>query len=175
MKTIFGALILREKSRRGSIEAGFEYLKKLDANTGSYAANPEAMYSLLKDDGPYALTPWNLADAMLLKNTRGMPFDFILPAETMVPVEPIALVKGGPSPDGAKLFYDFVNSPEQLVLMARERDRLPARTDISRDKLPAWMADLKIHAMQIDWAELENNIEEWMARWDAEVKGKGGR
>ena len=173
MKTIFGALILREKARKGSVEAGFDFLRKLDANTASYGANPEALYALLSDDGPCTLTPWNLADVLNLKNNRHLSLDYVMPAETMIPVEPVALIKQSPNPEGAKLFYDFVSSPEQLILMAQERDRIPARTDIPRDKLPAWMRDLKLTAMQIDWNEFDRNIEEWMARWDAEIKGKG--
>ena len=93
----------------------------------------------------------------------------------MVNVEPIALIKNNPNPEGAKLFYDFVNDPEQLVLMAHERDRIPARTDIPREKLPESMRDLKLDPMKFDAAEFDKNIEEWMARWDAEVKGKGVR
>jgi iron(III) transport system substrate-binding protein len=175
MKTIFGALILREKVRTGSVAAGFDWLKKLDANTGTYAPNPDGLNDLLRDDGPYALSPWNLADALESQHVRKFPFEYIVPPATMIPVEPIALVKGGPSPDGAKLFYDFVNSPEQLVLFAQQRDRIPARTDIPKDKLPAWMGTLTLNAMDIDWDDFDANIEEWMARWDAEIKGKGGR
>lgn len=172
MKTIFGALILREKLRSGSIETGFDFLKRLDANTVSYGGDPNAFYDLM-DQGPAALAPWNLADAQNLKKNLGRPFDFVLPDETMVPVEPIAIIKGAPNPEGAKLFYDFVSSPEQLILMANERDRIPARNDLPREKLPEWMRGLKINEMKIDWGEFERNIEEWMARWDSEVKGKG--
>jgi iron(III) transport system substrate-binding protein len=176
MKLIFGALILREKERRGSIDAGFEFLKKLDANTAlPYAANPDGLYRLLESDGPCVLAPWNLPDVLNLKKNKGKPFDYILPTNTMVNVEPIALIKNGPNPEGAKLFYDFVNDPEQLVLMAHERDRIPARTDILREKLPEAMRNLKLDPMKFDAKEFDTNIEEWMARWDAEIKGKGGR
>ena len=172
MKTIFGALILREKARTGELEDGFAFLKKLDANTGTYATNPENLNQLILDDGPYALTPWNLADVLESKNIRHKALEYVVPTEAIVPVEPIALIKGGPSPDGAKLFYDFVNSTEQLLLMARERDRIPARNDIPKDQLPAWMSKLELKPMAIDWDEFDANIEEWIARWDTEIKGK---
>ena len=171
MKTIFGALILREQKRTGNLEAGFEFLKKLDANTGTYAANPQVMYDLLEADGPYAVTVWNLADALLLASNKH-PFAYVIPPETPVPVEPIALIKNAPNPDGAKKFHDFVNSPEQLVLMAKERHRLPARTDLPQEQLPDWMRNLKITPMDVDWAALDKNINEWIARWDAEIKAR---
>lgn len=171
MKTIFGALLLREQKRTGNLESGFEFLKKLDANTGAYAALPQLMYDLLDDkDGPYAVTLWNLADALLLKERY--PFAYIIPPDAPVPVEPIALVKSGPNPNGAKLFHDFVNSPEQLVLLAKNFHRLPARTDLPQDQLPSWMKDLKLQPADIDWSALDKNIDEWIARWEREIKQK---
>ncbi len=170
MKTIFGALVLRG-TKNGDAEPGFDFLKKLDANTGAYAANPPVLYEYMKS-GRYPVTIWNMADALLQKSF-GFPFEYIIPKEAIVPVEPIALIKDGPNPTGAKLFHDFVNTPEQLILMARERNRLPARTDIPADQLPEWMRTLKIEPMKLDWPVLDKNLEKWIARWDAEIKGKG--
>jgi iron(III) transport system substrate-binding protein len=171
MKTIFSALILRELQRTGDEAAGFEFLKKLDVNTGSYVAGPEFLYQALTG-GRYTLTVWNLADALLQKR-NGYPFEYVIPKEAIVPVEPIALVKGGPNAAGARVFIDFVNSPEQLILMARERDRLPVRTDVPPAQLPDWMRELKLEPMKIDWTVLDKNLEKWIAKWDAEIKGKG--
>jgi len=171
MKTIFCALILREQQRTGNVDAGFDFLKKLDTNTGSaYVAGPEFLYKALTG-GQSSLTLWNLADALLQKR-NGYPFAYVVPKDAIVPVEPIALVKGGPNPAGAKAFFDFVNSPEQLLLMAQERDRLPVRSDIPVDKLPEWIRNLKLEPMKIDWTTLDKNMEKWIARWDAEIKGK---
>jgi iron(III) transport system substrate-binding protein len=169
MKTIFGSLILRAEN----VDAGFEFLRKLDANTGAYAANPQVLYDYMKS-GRCPVTLWNMADALLQKSF-GYPFEYVIPRDAIVPVEPIALIKGGPNPTGAKLFHDFVNTPAQLILMARERNRLPARTDISVDQLPEWMRNLKLEPMKIDWSVLDKNLEKWIARWDSEIKGKGGQ
>ena len=63
MKTAWGALILRQKTA----EEGFEYLRKLDANTGAYAADPQTLNDLLASENTkYAVTIWTLADAPLL-------------------------------------------------------------------------------------------------------------
>ena len=172
MKTIFGALIYRDMQRTGNVDAGFEFLKKLDANTaGAYVAGPEFLYKALTT-GRYELTLWNLADARL-QERLGYHFEYVIPKEAIVPVEPMAPVKGGPNPAGAKVFFDFVNSPEQLVLLARERDRLPVRTDVDQSQLPDWMRELKLEPLKIDWSVLDKNLEKWIARWDAEIKGKG--
>jgi len=171
MKTIFSALILREKSRAGNVEAGFEFLKKLDANTGSYAANPNVLYEMMQREGPLAITLWNLPDAQQLVAEK-RPFDYVIPEQTPVPVEPVAIVKGAPNPDGARLFHDFVNSPAELLILAKERFRIPARTDLPADQLPQWMRELKLDPMPLDWNELQEHSEEWMVRWDGEIKGR---
>jgi len=171
MKTILGALILREKKRTGKIDDGFAFLKKLDANTGSYAANPNVLYEMMEREGPLAVTVWNLPDAQQLVAEK-RSFEYVIPAPTPVPVEPVAIIKGAPNLEGARLFHDFVNSPQELITLATERFRIPARTDLPTDKLPQWMRDLKLEAMPIDWSELQKNSEEWMARWDSEIKGK---
>ena len=171
MKTIFGALIVREQRRTGNLEDGFKFLAMLDASTGSYAANPEVLTRLLESDTPYSLTLWNLADALLLKS-HGHPFEYVIPQGTPVPVEPIAIIKNGANVKGARLLYDFINDPEQLLLMAKERHRMPARTDLPRAKLPEWMQNLQLEAMPLDWDMLSKNIDEWMARWDSQIKGQ---
>jgi iron(III) transport system substrate-binding protein len=169
MRTVFGALIARELQRTGSVEPGFEFLKKLHANTGVYAGNPTILNDLLKGDNPYALTIWTTADAPLLKS-QGWPFEWVYPDPTPVPVEPIALLRNAKNPVGAKVFYDFVNSPEQLLLMAKERHRIPARTDLPADNLPGWIKDLKINPMPLDWNMLQQHTDEWINRWDKEIK-----
>jgi iron(III) transport system substrate-binding protein len=171
MKTAWGALILRANKRAGNDEAGFEFLKKLDANTGAYAANPQILNELLAGDTEYALTIWTLADAPLLKD-RGYPFEFTFPPEVPIVLDSIALLKGGPNPSGAKLFYDFVNSPEQLLLMAKERHRIPVREDLPKEQLPEWMQNLTLKPMAVDWQAFAQNIDAWIARWDTEIKGR---
>jgi iron(III) transport system substrate-binding protein len=169
MRTVFGALIARELQRAGNVEAGFDFLKKLDANTGVYASNPTILNDYLKGDNAYALTIWTIADAPLLKS-QGLPFEWVFPDPTPMPVEPLALLKNARNPEGAKAFHDFVNSPEQLVLMARERFRIPARTDLPAEQLPDWIKALKITPMPVDWDILQKNTDEWIDRWDREVK-----
>ena len=174
MKTIFSALIWREWKRTGDLESGFAFLEKLHASTGAYAANPQALYELLLGPNSYALTPWNMADALLQKHNHKRPFDFVLPKGTPVPVEPIALVKGGPHAEGARLFYDFVTSEEQALLHAGKFHRLPARRDLPKEKLPEWMRELneKLEPLPLDWDELDRHQEAWIARWQSQIKTK---
>jgi len=171
MKTFLGAIIQREQKRAGNVDDGFKWLKRLDQNTGYYAANPTVLFDVLSADGPYALSVWNLPEALTYKE-EGRPIRYFIPQETVVLVEPVAILKGAPNPAGARLFHDFVNSPGELATLAKERFRIPARTDLPLSAQPPWLAELKITPMPIDWATLSAHLDEWVARWDAEIKSR---
>ncbi|MCW8132110.1 MAG: extracellular solute-binding protein [Planctomycetota bacterium] len=173
MKTIFGAIVYKEWKRTGKEDDGFAFLEKLHANTGKYAPTPEVMFSdLAGAESPYQLAPWNQFDAIGRKVNHGLPFGYVIPKETPVIVEPIALIKGGPHPAEAKLFYDFVTSQEQLLMAAKKYFRVPARGDLPKDQLPEWMRSFDLVPMKIDWDEFDQRIEGWIARWQDEIRVK---
>jgi len=94
MKTIFGALILREQKRKETWTQDFEFLRKLDANTGAYAPLPEVMYEYLSGDGPFCRDALNLADALAAESAVSVCLRH--PAGCSRAGRTIALVKGGP-------------------------------------------------------------------------------
>lgn len=171
MRTIFGALVWREWKRTGSEEDGFAFLRKLGANTARYAADPNVLFKDLQGPGPIALTLWNMPDVYLQREQHGRPFACVVPKQTPVPVEPIALVKGGPAGEAAKKFYDFVTSPEQLVMHAKRFYRIPARVDIPKEKLPEWMREMKLEPLDLDWEAFTGKQDAWIERWYREIKG----
>jgi len=174
MKTIFGALIWREWKRTGEVDAGFRFLEKLHEYTGNaYASSPEDMFSrLAAPHTPYALTPWNMPDALGRKHNHKLPFAFKIPKDTPLPCEPIALLKGAPHLEEAKLFFDFVTSEETLLRHAEKYFRIPARTDLPEQKLPAWRRNFKLEPLALDWDELDKYLETWILRWQTQIRSK---
>jgi iron(III) transport system substrate-binding protein len=51
--------------------------------------------------------------------------------------------------------------------------RIPARRDIPPALLPAWIANLRMKPMDIDWRKISSREQEWMHLWDEQVKGRG--
>lgn len=175
MRIIFCALIQREARRAGSVEAGFEWLRRLDANTKTYAAEPTQLYlKIAREEG--AVTLWNLPDVLIQRELNGYPFGYVLPRSgTPIITDCIAIVRGTKRRQLAERFYEFVTSIDAMIEQARLFFRLPARTDIPPDSLPAWAQSLHLIPMNVDWQELEARESEWMKRWDEEVKGRGKR
>ncbi|MBI5472121.1 MAG: extracellular solute-binding protein [Ignavibacteriae bacterium] len=173
MRIIFSSLIQREKARTGSVDAGFEWLKRLDANTKTYAADPTQLYlKIAREEG--VVTLWNLPDVVIQTKINGYPFGYVIPKSgTPTITDCIAIVRGTQQRQAAEAFYEFVTSKAAMLQQAQEFYRIPSRTDLERKDLPEWIRSIEVVPMKINWQDLERNEKAWMKRWDEEVKGKG--
>jgi len=109
---------------------------------------------------------------------RGLPLDYVFPAGgTVVIDDAIGLVRGARHAEAAKRFIDWAATDEALLLAARLTFRLPARTDLPKDSVPPWIADVesRMREAPMDWALLAREGPAWMAYWDQRVRGSGKR
>jgi iron(III) transport system substrate-binding protein len=173
MRAIYSAMIWRFYRDSGDPTQGYEWLLKLDANTKEYAASPTMMQQKLAR-GEGVLTVWNMPDIVFQTKEKGYPFGYVIPESgTPVVMEGMALIANCKHPEEAKLFYEFVNSIESLIILANEHYRIPARTDIPRDSLPEWIAETQFKVMDIDWEVFSKKSTEWMKYWEQNIKLKG--
>jgi iron(III) transport system substrate-binding protein len=177
MRAIFGAMIARELARAGSTRAGYDWLLRLDANTKEYTLNPTILYQKLgRQEG--VITLYNMPDMATLQQRTKIPVKWVVPASgTPVLVEGIAIVKGAKHPDLANRFYEFVTTPQALRTAATAFLRIPARTDLPADSLPAWIRDAgrTMKTMPVDRQLLADSLDVWMRYWDANIRNRGKR
>ncbi len=173
MRIIFGALLQREEARTGSLDAGFDWLRRLDANTKTYAADPTQLYvKIAREEG--IVTVWDLPDVLIQVQRNQYPFGYKVPSSgTPLITEGIAIVRGSPHPAEARNFYEFVTSRASILRQIRDFGRIPARRDLPVAEYPAWLQGLRYSTLAVDWQRLATNEREWMRRWDADVKGRG--
>jgi iron(III) transport system substrate-binding protein len=175
MRAIFGAIIARSVARTGSPESGYEWLRRLDANTREYVLNPTILYQKIgRQEG--IITLWDMPDIATLKQRTGIPVDYVIPSSgTPVLVDGIAIVKGTKHPKEARLYYEFVTTPQALKAAAEQFLRIPARTDIPVSELPKWIQDAKskIKPMSVDRTVMTEHLDEWMKYWDANIRNRG--
>lgn len=173
MRMMFAAIMERELRRTGSTDAGLRWLRALDANTRSYAADPTQLYlKIAREEG--AVSIWDLPDVIIQTREHGYPFAFCIPASgTPVITDGIAIIRGARHRAAAASFYEYVTSIENTVIQADRFFRIPARRDIPLVSLPAWIANLHMKPMDIDWRKLSSREQEWMRLWDEQVKGRG--
>ena len=177
MRTIFGMIIYRSIRTTGDTAAGFDWLRRLDAQTKEYVLNPTLLYQkLARQEG--LVTLWDMPDIEELKARTNLPIDYVLPSSgTPLPVDAIAVVKGGKNTEEAKRFVEFAGGAEAITLAARQFHRFPARRDIPADSLPERLraAQQQIRPEPLDWNMLQQKTPEWMRYWDERVRGRGAR
>jgi iron(III) transport system substrate-binding protein len=173
MRTAFGMVLARSVVETGSAERGFEWLRRLDAQTKEYVVNPALLFEkLVRREG--LVTIWELTDALLLRR-QGSPVDYRFPSSgTPVIDDSIGLVAGAPHPEEAKALVDWIGSREALAMVAERVFRLPARTDLPPEELPEWarQAIAEIVPADVDWDLITVHGTDWMSRWDREIRSR---
>ena len=174
MRTIFGFILARSVAETGDAEAGFDWLRRLDAQTKEYVHNPALLHQkMIRQEG--RVTVWTMTD-ILFQQVRGAPLAYNFPASgSPVIDDSIALVRGAPHPEAAKAFIEWVGSHDTQILTMEKAFRLPTRMDLPRDRMPAWARQAvdELVVADTDWRLIEEKGAEWMNRWDREVRGKG--
>src|SRR5499427_7790374 len=134
MRTIYSAMIYRQYQKTGSVEAGFEWLRKLDANTAVYTPTPDDMYLKL-DRGVGVVTLWNLQDALIQPRKNNRPWSFVIPASGVpVLLDGVGIVNNPKSMQAAVDFENFLLEPRLQAQLARDYYQIPALTLPDADK-----------------------------------------
>lgn len=173
LRIIFSSIIAKSVKDYGTEENGFQWLLHLDANTKTYTPDPTQMYLRLAREEA-EVTLWDMPDIVFQTEVNHYPFGYNFPKSGTVSLtDGIAIVRGCKHEKLAQEFYEFVTSEESLILQARKFYRIPARDDIPRDSLPAWITSQHFTSMPIDWNLISQRESEWMEKWDTQIKGKG--
>jgi iron(III) transport system substrate-binding protein len=174
MRAIFGAIMARAIAQTGNPEAGYDWLRKLDAQTREYVLNPTILYQKIgRQQG--VITLWDMPDIATLKQRVGIPVDYIIPRSgTPMLVDGIAIVKGSKHPKEARLYYEYVTTPQAFSDAAEKFLRIPARTDLDINKMPQWIREAKstIKPMPVDRQVMAQHLDEWMKYWDANIRNQ---
>jgi iron(III) transport system substrate-binding protein len=171
LRIIFSSILASSIEKYGNEDKGWYWLRRLDANTKTYTPDPTELYLMLaREEGEVTL--WDMPDVVLQVEKYGYPFGYNFPASgTVIVTDGIAIVKGAKHPDAAKAFYEFVTTRESFEVQAKKFYRIPIRTDIPKDSLPAWIANTHYETMDVNLDEIEQHESEWMKKWDETVKG----
>lgn len=174
MRAIFGMILGRSVAETGSPDRGFEWLKRLDAQTKEYVMNASVLVEkVARREG--LVTVWDLPD-VLLEMRRSHDLAYVFPSSgTPVIDDAVGLVRGAKHPREARDLIEWLGGAEAQLLAAKNAYRLPARTDLPAAELPQWARDVEkgMKPEKMDWDLLEREGQAWMARWDREVRGKG--
>lgn len=170
MRSIFDAMILRESPDGSNPEPGYDYLRALDANTVTYAADPSDLYVQLSRQAG-VVSAWNMQDTLIQIHQNKMPFEFIVPESgTPVLVDGLGIVEGAPNAEGAKAFAEFLFEDDIRQQLAEDYFQIPV-TPIASE--PEWLEGLTITPIEVDWAVAAENEATWIDYWSNNIKNKG--
>jgi iron(III) transport system substrate-binding protein len=176
MRAVWGMIIERGLRQTGDTAAGFQWLRRLDAQTKEYVLNgPLLDQKIVREEG--LVTIWDLPD-ILLSRRDGLPLGYVFPKSgTPVIEDAIGVVRHARHHAQAHAFVEYVGSVEAQLLAAREAYRLPARRDLPADSLPPWAREVRrvMRVADVDWDLLAARGAEWMRYWDETVRGRGAR
>ncbi len=164
--------LLQQFENNNDLEAGWAFMKDLDANTKQYYSSGSLMYQAIgrKEAGVSFATLNDIVDNKINNN---LPLE-IIDATSGSPIitDGVAMIKNAPHPNAAKAFVEFVGGAEFQAVLANEFNRLPTHPAAIAAS-PAWMAEITVTPMDVDWAKLATVQSEWMQKWDAEIKDTG--
>jgi iron(III) transport system substrate-binding protein len=76
--------------------------------------------------------------------SNGAPVKVIYPADgTIASMEGVAIVKGGPNPESAKAYVDYINTKATREMILKATFRRPTRNDLDLSHLPGGLPPLK--------------------------------
>lgn len=147
----------------GANDAAWTKLGKLLANTK--VLNRSTLVFEGNGSGEYPLG-MSLEYAGHLWQHNGAPVQVIYPADgTLALAEGVAIIKGGPDPEAAKAFVDFINQKDIQEQLLRTTFRRPARLDIDMKSMPGHLPPLSaLKIIPYDDAKWEASRRENLAR-----------
>ncbi|WP_298332585.1 extracellular solute-binding protein [Haloactinopolyspora sp.] len=169
MRSIYASMILQQSPDGSDPQAGYDWLAKLDANTGEYAANPSDLYlKMSREQG--TVSAWNLQDILIQAEQQNMPFGYVMPESgAPVLVDGVAAIAGGDS-EAATQFLEFIFEDGLRNELAAEYFQIPT-VEISEE--PDWLAELDLQPMDVDWSLVGEHETEWINHWNENIKNKG--
>ena len=116
--TAIGYVLLATQMFRLGEDKAWDYERKLNANISQWTASPQLMVTLVEQGEATVGAGW-ISDVLNSKVGHGQAIDFALPSQDAVIVHTAGLIKGGPNPDSARKFIDFLQSDAAQAINAK--------------------------------------------------------
>jgi iron(III) transport system substrate-binding protein len=154
--------------RNGGEAQGFDWLKRYDAQVLQYTPTCPAGITLVARGEAIAGMNWqdDATDAMLSKQ----PIEVIFPPETGAEIGGASIIKGGPNPEGAKKFVDFLLGKPAQSIKTELGHTYPVRGDVDPPKgLPPLAS---INLVKYDRQFAIDNRARLTKKWEEEIGSK---
>ena len=121
-------LFVQGQLQRLGWDAGWAYLEALAPLVGQFPSSGGAPPQLV-GTGEYALGV-AFVHALSRYRAQGFPVSLVMPSETVGEVGAVSIIAGGPNPEQARRFVDFVLSPEAQQAFVNQSFTTPLHPDV---------------------------------------------
>lgn len=144
----------------GGKEKGWDFIQQLYTNLDGKIVDSSGKCHKMVADGEFYVGLTIEKSAVKYKDDASVGFVYPKDGTSAVP-DGVALVKGAPNEENAKLFIDFVTSKECQTEQSENWGRRPVRNDMQVADGLAKLSDLVLVNYDFDWAatQKEANIE----------------
>ena len=162
-QTSAGGLVLctTQIFRLGEDKA-WDYIKKLNGNVSQYTASASLPVALVERGEGMIGVAWS-SDVLGATIGAGQPLGFAIPQDDTVSIWAAGIVKGGPNPDAARKFVDFLQSDYVQEAAAKLGYRLPLNPQVA--PLPGVPPLSSITAVKNDDAWIAQNVGRIRKEW----------
>lgn len=149
-----GYVLLATQIFRSGEAKAWDYTRKLNENVKQYTPSAPLTVTLV-EQGEGTVGAFWLADILTSKIGRKQPIDFVVPQDNVVSVWAASIVNGGPNPEGAKKYIDFLLTEYPQSINAKYGFRSPLNPKVGPPEGAPSLANLKTVAYDLPWA-IEN-------------------
>jgi len=150
-------------------DQGFKFLAEMNKNVNQYTRSGTAgIRAAAKGETTIGIA--FLHDSVA-QTVQGYPIKSVAPCEgTGYEIISSAIIKGGPNPEGAKRWMDFVLSPEgQNVALTVGKFQIPSNKNAQIHPQAPRPSDVKLIKIDLDKYGSKEGRERLLSRWENEV------
>lgn len=154
--------------RNGGENQGFDWLKRYDRQVLQYTPTCPAPITLVARGEAVVGMTWqdDATEAMLAKQ----PIEVIFPPDTGAEIGGASIIKGGPNPEGAKKFVDFLLGQKAQSIKTEQGFTYPVRGDVDPPKSVPALSTIKL--VKYDRQFAIDNRARITKKWEDEIGSK---
>lgn len=147
-------------------DRAWTFMKALNANASQYTPTAPGTIALLERGEATVAMMW-AHEAVGARIMRFAPLEVIVPPDTGFEIGAVSIIKGGPNPDGARAYVDFLMGRTPQEVNAQYGFRYAVRGDVGVPAGATPFEQLKFVKYDLDWAV--QNQTRLRERWTREI------